>query len=49
MASTNSTIEVLFSNCYYIQILIQFSRSLKNSIIQVVCFNLWDSKTGDWS
>ncbi len=49
MASTNCSIQVLFSNCYEIQILIQFSRSLKNSIIQVVCFNLWDWITGDWS
>jgi hypothetical protein len=39
MASTNSTIQVVFLNCYQIQILTQFSRSLKNSIIQVVCFN----------
>jgi hypothetical protein len=35
MASTNSTIQVLFSNCYEIQILIQFFRSLKNSILKM--------------
>jgi hypothetical protein len=38
MASTNSTIQVLFSNCYDIHIVIQFFRSLKSSIIQVVLF-----------
>ncbi len=49
MASTNSTTQVLFFNCYEIQILIQFFRSLKNSIIQVVCFNLREWYIHKWA